>query len=1333
MTGYTTKEKAVAANVNTRERDYWLNKLSGELVKTTFFYDYNRLRKNERRIDTLEFKVPGEVYGQLMKLSSNSDHTLHIILAAGLALLLHKYNDSDDIILGTPIYKQAVEGDFINTILALRNWFKDNMTFKDLLLQMKETVLEAVENQNYPIETLLYKLDMKVSAGDFPLLDTALLLKNIHDSQYLQHINLNVIFSFFRSHQHLEGVVEYNTVLYEKSTIERIVNHLIHLFHSVLENIDSDLSTVTFLPEAEKKQILFEFNDTKQEVIRDKCCHRLFENQAAAHDRQIAVIYNHHHITYGQLNEEANRIAHLLSLHGVKPGTMVGIYMKRGIKMLASIISVFKAGGFYLPLEVDYPEERIKSILEDSDAGILITRTHHMDIIDKIKRELPFLENVIQLTSQDKRDPGISGYPAANLAVDNDPDNLAYIIYTSGTSGKPKGVMIHQVGMINHLYAKINDLSLTAQDRVAQTASACFDISVWQFLSALLVGGSIVIIDREVVLDPGVFLQVLQRKRVTILESVPSLMIAFLDIVKHKPDNNLTHLRRMIPTGEALSAALAREWYRHYPDIELVNAYGPTEASDDVTHYVVDSAPPETQKTVPVGKPLQNLHIYIVDKHLSLCPIGVRGEICVAGIGVGKGYWKNDEKTKNAFIPNPFLDEYGDSDYALLYRTGDIGYFREDGNLECLGRIDSQVKIRGNRIELEEIENQLLEYKPINEAVVLAKEDERGNKYLYSYIVSEDSVDITGLRSYLSAQLPDYMVPSYFMQIPFMPLTPNGKIDRKALPEPKPETSSEKEYIAPKDEVEKKLAGIWSEVLEIESDRISIDDNFFELGGHSLRATVLVARLHEEFNVKVPLTELFKTPFIRDLAGFLRSAGKDKHISIGPAEQKEYYRLSPAQKRLYFIQHMDEHSVVYNIPHVVMLGKDMNRFKLECAFRKLLQRHESLRTSFEMIDGIPYQKIHEEIDFQLEFLETHEEEAQKMSNSFLEPFDLAAAPLFRVWLNQVKESGNHILLMDMHHIISDGVSEVLMVKDLLALYSGETLTPLKLQYKDYSEWQNRQEQVETLKKQEEYWLNHFEGKIPELKLPYDYVRPAVRTFAGSSVDFEIGPEQTAALIQLAAGSDSTLYIVLLAVFNVLLAKVSGQEDIVVGVTTAGRSHSHLENIIGIFVNTLAIRNYPSANKRFYDFMEEVRERTLWAFENQDYQFDDLLEKLDVNRNTNRNPLFDTMFTLQNQFGEMGDNPREDTTQTPSYQHEHTISKFDLNLNGLEVNQRLLFNLEYSTALFRKETIDVFLDNFKEIIFSILENPYKKIKEIEIISREEEESILNQFNESLENE
>ncbi|MGD2088537.1 MAG: condensation domain-containing protein [Candidatus Aminicenantes bacterium] len=1822
-----SQKKAAAADRNTKERDYWLNQLAGELTKAVFYYDYKNIHANRSSKKSITFPLIGDIFVKLCQLSRNSHHALHMIFVALLTILLSRYTSLKDIIIGSPIYKQDIEGEFINTLLALRNRVEDNMSFKEFLVRVKGTVTEAVENQNYPIETLLFKLNMEFSSHDFPLFDVMVLVENVHDKKYIQQINPNVIFSFRQTAEEVAGVVEYNPALYDQTTIERIISHFTCLLQAVLTNLDLNLSSIPILSQNEKEQLIFELNDSKRAFVRDRCYPQLFEKQAAKGTHRTAAIHNHRHITYGELNGKSNQLAALLREKGVTPDHLVAVLCERSIEMLMGIMGVFKAGGAYIPFEIDSPLQRIKTILADSEAHVLLTTStavpqastvlfygvicNGTDVSDIVyldrpgdsqwnssleqyqelfrtyklaqlltgdddndtcvdplaipremilryddqmltynqcmakmhqlrcfiagkelfknihqgsalplaavildnplylivvllalksfhipftvisppinrekKRELTnslsisvifsqsqfldeldqlfwesrtlknyiivdqydykssrkesdlrkvwdvaagesseaindyrwnsiytgspfsieemnqyianiraklephlsadtrilevgcghglalfdlaprvgyyyatdltpviieknrirvqregldhvelkavaaseidtleardfdificssvihffpntiFLEEVIKgaidllkdegiiylddilnlrkkqdlihsrseyrqmhpgnrvrlgdedsdlyvdidffrylqdkypeiiqwessrklgtieneltrfrydmlikidkkkVLNRDKKSPlqeltprkvrytardieiyshvpfpdtkpaqtdlkdavrpmgnvlgrsHIARYSKENLPSVNKPLHLSYVIYTSGTTGSPKGVMIHHQGMLNHIEAKINDLAITASDVIAQTASACFDISVWQFLAGLLTGGSTFIIDKESVLDSAALLGIIQRGKITIWESVPSLMTAFLHLLEYKSEKEkkFNHLRWMILTGEALGTHLVKEWYSHYPGIKVLNAYGPTEAADDVTHFVVHDIPSADRvpATVPIGKPLQNTHIYILDKNLSLCPIGVRGEICAAGVGVGRGYWKDPDNTQRSFIPNPYVNEIGDPDYAILYKTGDIGYIREDGNIHCLGRLDHQVKIRGYRIEPAEIENRLLNHVEITEAVVMVRtmfkasepveggqDSEQGNKYLCAYFAAKQGSPVSAaeLREYLAGELPDYMVPSYFVRMEKLPLTANGKIDGKALPEPALEDGEE--YIAPANAIEKKLVRIWADILALETNVISTNANFFEIGGHSLRATILTVKIHKELHVRVPLAEVFTDPTIKGLAAFINQAKAEKFVSIEPVEKQDYYPLSTAQEGLYITQQIDPESTAYNIPVVIELTEDYDGQNLESAFNRLIERHESLRTSFQMIDDKPVQRIHRDVEFEIEYYDSagmqigkegtmgldplspesttdNRQPAANMIKKFIRSFDLSLTPLMRVGLVSLTRE-SHVLMVDMHHIISDGVSDGIISRDFMRLYRDDELPALRLQYKDYSQWLQKQKVKGILKKQEKYWLQQFKGDIPVLNLPTDYPRPAIQSFEGSTIIFEIGEEE--ALKQMAGTEEVTTFMMLLALFNIMLTKLSSQEDIVVGTDVTGRSHADLEDIIGMFVNMLPLRNFPAETKTFKDFLEEIKEKVLNSFDNQDYQFENLVDLVVKDKDASRNPIFDVVISLK-------EIRAEERIEPEDHEYIPQTAKFDLILHVLEAPKKLFLAFEYCTKLFKKETIEKFILYFKEIVSFVIKNPEARIWEIEMVGEAEEKRLLD---------
>jgi len=1945
-----TGQLTIAAGQNIKERDYWLNQFSDFTGKSIFPYDNAALGKE---IKTLEFKLSPDLFTRISGMSKGSDYRIHMILVTGIVLLLHKYTypGNGDITMGIPTYKQEVQGELINTVLAVRNRLNPGMTFKELLLQVSRAIFQANEHQNYPIETLLYKLNMPKPGNDIPLFDVAVLLETIHDRNYLKDIQPNMVFIFRKSAENLHGTLEYNALLYKKSTSERITRHLDNMLQNALNDIDSPLSGIGIVTEEEKNRLLIEFNGNQADIPWEKTICRLIEEHAGTNPDNIAVVGPHQlcEITYAELNQRSNQLAYWLKEKGVQTDAIVGISMNRSIEMAVSILATWKAGGAYMPIDPDYPQERVQYLLKDSGTKILLTDT---GIPGKLK-ELSI--NNLQLKQA----------------------NLAYLIYTSGSTGKPKGVMVEHMGMMNHIAAKIADLQLTGESIIVQNAAQTFDISVWQFFAALTVGGKTVIFPDELIMEPDHFITRLEKDQVTILELVPSYLSLLLDIQEEHYTRAVSFaLQYLLVTGEEIKPELVRRWFERYPGIKMVNAYGPTEASDDITHHIMHEAPAKGIERIPIGKTVQNFKIYVLDQHHQLSPLGVKGEICVTGIGVGRGYLNKPGLTAQKFQPNEkllrgvqgggFLEKSPPGRRRQkLYKTGDLGRWLPDGILEFFGRKDFQVKIRGFRIELGEIENRLAKHQSVKECAVTAREDENGNKYLCAYVVARGAYTPALLKEYLSTQIPEYMVPAQFVQMKAMPLMSSGKIDRKSLPTPgidrqpeipyieaamlnrakelagpgqshdmenvieknqgreytlsaedrqrilvefnanqisypqektlhqlfqeqaeknpdytavvglsegtrglaplpvtmsitykeldqksdqqahllrergvKPETivgiqvensiamvigvlsilksgaaylpigvdypeervqymlkdsnakilvSKENQvikvkeelqlspllrnsplergvckadgvchiiytsgstgqpkgtmaehrqvhnavlglrhriykqyhencryallipfyfdgyikqafgallygqclYIAPEDirfngeelwkfyqknqihlsdgtpthirllsasseniafltvlkhfliagdvlpkhvaelffdiftkagktppkitnlygpteacvdstsyevtaqnigkwdkipigksmpneqvyildkggspvpvgvvgelciagdcitrgylnhpeltaerfclrrpggalvektaptgppcknfllnrscrshmsyisymsyyrtgdlarwlpdgniefisrkdhqiqilgvriepqeiesvlmtypeikeavvvarereqgekypcalvvspkrlkqqeireylegklpdymippvfvqiekvpltplgkidrkvletveipvrhpagyespanQNEKKLAEIWSEVLNIPAPGPGVTANFFELGGHSLKAVILLAKIHKVFNVKITLGELFQKPTIREMASHIRGAEENKFSAIQPTEKKEYYSLSPAQKRLYILQQMEAIGIVYNLPQVVQFETGINREQLETTINKLIQRHESLRTSFAMVENEPVQRVYDQAAFEIEnykiqntnykqpdspdpsqskvfpggqggrfFQKEPPLPPEAIIKNFIRPFDLTRAPLLRVGIIEVTGTKT-LLLFDMHHIISDGFSHRILEQDFMDLYSGKTLPSLRLQYKDYTRWQESEKQKQNIKQQEAYWKKEFSGQIPQVNLPLDYARPMVQEFEGRVLEFTIPEADTQDLKSRASSQEVTLYMVIQAIFSVLLAKLSGTEEIVMGTAVAGRRHTDLEKIIGMFVNTLVLRSRPIGDKPFHVFLQEVKKTTLQAFENQDYPFEDLVEKMAIKRDAGRNPLFDIMFNYQsvNRETQPQTMPQlEKPRETGPERYESRISKFDLTLTAIDMENQLYFAVEYCTKLYKEGTIKRLIDYFKNIVSTLVRDHGQEISAIEILPDREKQKILYDFN------
>ncbi|MFC2145983.1 amino acid adenylation domain-containing protein [Acidobacteriota bacterium] len=1355
---------SIAASKKTREREYWLNKLSGELVRTGFPRDNldTDSSKTSRSFKRVKFQLTDELSSVLVKVSKDSDYRLFMVLVAGMAALLQKYTGHQDIIFGAPAVRQELDAPFINTVLILRNLVEDNLGFKELLFKVRETMVEAAENQNYPLSTLLYDLDIQYSDFDkeFPLFSTALLLENIHDKRYLDHISLDLVISFSRIGRQIRGEIEYNELFYRPQTIERIAVHLQHLLQAGFSEPGKPLSCLDIISETEKKLLLYDLNDLHIEPPGHKILPRLIEEWAEKNPDRIAVSGKTRgadiSITYGGLNKEAGQLACLLQQKGVRPDTIVALKAERTIEMIIAIVGILKSGAAYLPISLKYPEKRVDYILKDSSAVLLVT--------------VPGLQVTVLSTFT-------SGTVNRFNSHQHGPAKLAYVIYTSGSTGNPKGIMIGHRQVQNLVFG----LKETIYKHYPGYLHVClialyeFDASVQQIFGALLQGHHLRIVPEETRVNGRELVRFYQEYNIDISDGTPShirLLVEEIEGMKEGPIK--LEVKHFIIAGEAFPVGFAARFFKclRSPVPQVSNIYGPTETCVDSTFYHIPPGKVEDFASIPIGRGLPNQQVYILGKNYWLLPMGVPGELCIGGYGVARGYLNNPELTAEKFIdkalgslllalrrterarnalrsgnqPGTFQEIPGARNQELrakLYKTGDLARWLPEGSLEFLGRMDRQVKLRGYRVELKEIETRLAEYENVKEALVMIRSESSGDEYICAYLVpaagagaeavdadtgdSAAKFDLDEIREYLSRFLPDFMIPSYFVPINRIPLTSNGKIDEKALRLPRIIRGGTN-YVPPRDVVETKLVEIWSEIMGIEEGKFGIHDNLFDWGGHSLKFTLLVSRIYRELNVKISLLEIFKNPTIRELARKVKMLSKVEYIPVEPVEEKEVYPVSSAQKRLLIVQQMDPLSTSYNMPQIYVMEGDLEVGRLEEVFLKMKRRHESLRTSFAIIGEEAVQRVHEEVDFEVEYFEGHQfHPDRRWLDLFIRPFDLSGAPLFRVGLAMLGQK-KHLLMVDMHHIVSDGVSQEILRKDFALLYKGEELPALKLRYRDFSGWQNNLFKTGEIAKQEKYWLEQFSGQIPVLNLPADYPRPPGFNPEGNYISMEVGKEIVDGIKQVAKETNATLFMVLLAAGYVLLARYSGQEDIIVGSPVIGRRHVDLENIIGMFVSTLALRNYPRSEKTFKKFLEEVKENSLKAFENQDYPFDELVEKLEVKREANRNPLFNVEFNFSILDPVVQEDNEIPGLKFEPFDFEVLATQFDLSLDVLVGEDKITVGLGYSTKLFKKETMERMLRDYIRVIETAAANvnikiggmEFEVINQLSLVNEEEEE-------------
>ncbi|WP_218154651.1 non-ribosomal peptide synthetase [Paenibacillus sp. UNC496MF] len=1321
---------------------YWLDTFKGELPVLQLPTDYPRPAMQRFEGDRMRFTLDAALTAGIKRLAEETGTTLYMVLLAAYNVLLSKYTGQEDLIVGTPIAGRAhadadrVMGMFVST-LALRSCPSGEKTFGSFLNEVKEQALEAFEHQEYPFETLVEKLNLKRDLSRNPLFDTMFVLQNA-ETKNLEIPELRIDYHEFEigisqfemtleaseAETEIHFNLEYSTALFKAETISRMVGHYRELIQAAVREPEVRIGEMELLTEPERRQILDVFNATAMDYPQDKLIHELFEAQVERTPDRIAVVFEEQQLTYRELNARANQLARMLRKKGVQPDELVGILVDRSLDMVIGVLGVWKAGGAYVPLDPNYPDDRIQYMLSESGANYLLAQQ------EPLKR-LSFAGQVVRLDNGPAEQE-----ETTNLSSVTKPQHLAYAMFTSGTTGKPKAAMIEHGNLQNMIYAweKLYRLDLHAVN-VLQMASFSFDVFICDLGRSLPYGGKMVICPSEIALEPETVYNLVLKHGINILDGTPAVMLPMMKYIEaHRLDTSMLHWIMM--GADRAPASDFMELYAKYGSkTRILNCYGATEACVDSSYYEADGTwsgeNSLTSRNAPIGKPLGNIKYYITDANQCLQPIGIPGELYIGGAGVGRGYLNRPELTSERFVPNPFVPG------ELMYKTGDLVRWLQDGNVEYLGRIDHQVKVRGFRIELGEIEAQLALIEEVKEAAVIASENEEGQNELCAYVVSETELSVAQLRAALSRTLPGYMIPTYFVQLTELPLTPNGKIDRQALPAPDGNLSTGVEYAAPRNETEQTLAEIWQDVLNIE--QVGINDHFFELGGHSLKAITLVTRIHKQLQVETPLFEVFRSPILHELAASIEALEKQAFESIEPIEEAEHYPLSAAQKRMYVLHQMQEASTTYNMPAVTQFQGPLDLERVRLAFEGLINRHEVLRTSFPRVNGEPVQVIHKNLTpFALDYVDAVNRLGRSAEDSamqswidehfkgFIKPFDLEHAPLIRAGVLRISED-RYLILTDMHHIIGDGISSAILEEEFTKLYAGETLAPLRIQYKDYVGWQTKQMNGPRMKRQQEFWLKQFAGEVPVLDLATDYPRPAVQQFEGDRIRFRTDETLMNDLKQVASVHGVTMNMLLLTAYKIMLHLYSGQENLVVGMPISGRTHADLENIAGVFINTLAIRSYPTRKMTIAEMVEAVKSTMLQAFENQDYPFEEVVKQVVTRRDTSRAPLFDTMFVMQN-FGEVGKDSTSDQQSLSAWLPVFT-AKFDLTMTAAEAEDAIEFELEFSTKLFNESTANRMSRHFIKVLQQMAAQYVKRLEEIELATPEEEHYLTKTLNET----
>ncbi len=1321
-----------------KHKEFWLQQFQEQPTPINLPSDYGRPPLKSFNGSKMEYTIPRALLVSLRKYARSNDVSSFMLLITVLKLMIYKYTDQNDITLGTPVLGRDhidLEGQigvYINTI-ALRTRFDKNITFHDLLQGVKKTTVEAYDHQSLPFDYLVEKLDLKRDLSRSPLFDIIV----SHENEELHGDGLNTFgeveispfpldvhisqfdlsFRFIESTETLSLEVEFNTDMFSERTISVMVGRYRQLLTNTLSEPNTKLTDIAWLETAEQHRLLLEFNATDKQYGHSRTVLEMFEEQVAQNPKAIALISGSEQVTYGMLEDKSVQIAATLYDAGVREGDVVGVLVEKSIALVAALFGLFKVKACYVPIDTTYPDDRIRFILSDCRAKTLLVDSD----VQSAKR---YGVNVIHIANAQTDNTSIA------LLEENflDNDSLAYIIYTSGTTGRPKGVGVSHANLSHFLENVKENYGADHRLKMPFIASHAFDISLFQLLAPLTNGGQSIIIGKEALLEMPHFVALL--KKASMLDTVPALYQRICDhIIENGLEEDFQGIERLFVGGDVIPDHLLTKLAQTFTNADIVVTYGPTEGTIFCTSIQYPkSNHGELRKGNILGRPLDNVKVHVLDTNNKLQPIGVVGELCIAGAGVATGYFEQPQLTNSSFIDNP----YGS---GKLYRTGDLARWNNDGKLEFMGRADHQVKVRGYRIELGEIERMLSTSFLVKETVATVFESNTNEKLICVFFIAEEPVEKGLLRSYLRNKLPEYMIPADFVQLEAFPLNSNGKIDKKELlSDYSFQGASSETYEAPKGYLQESLITIWEEVLEISP--IGVNSNFFELGGHSLKATKVVSKILKSIGIDTNITSLFRYPTVKELAIQLKKQGGLVYEPISPIDQAAYYEVSLGQKRLWILHQMEGQKASYNIPGAYRIDRQLDSVALCSGFNSLIDRHEILRTTFLQVDGELRQKVHEKMEFELEGIDLKdsenpmEEAYQWMFKEAEEPFDLEQGPLLRAKLLELAEQ-QYVLLFTIHHIISDAWSMNVLITEVMEAYNcyqeEKTYfkTPLAIHYKDYAAWQRKTIQEPVYTAHKDFWEKLYDSDIPMLDLPLDRQRPLLQSFAGDAVSITLERELSQAIISLSTTAESSLFMFLIASVNVLLYKYSGQGDIVIGTPVAGREHPDLEEQIGFYVNTLPLRNQLSADDRFSEVLENVKSNTLKAYEHQSYPFDLLVESLDLRRDLSRSPLFDVMVALHASDHELVDNEYIRPLEVKS-----VSSKFDITFNfHLTKNGTIRLEITYSTALFNKDRMERALEHYRNIAKAVSGEFDAKIKDIDYLSHQEYTEIIQVFNDS----
>ena len=1302
-----------------KDEEYWLEHLKGDLPVISHFGDFPRPAIKTYRGGVVKRKISKGLYEQFKTLYKAQEGTLFMGCLSLLNILLHKYSGQKDLIIGSPIsgrthtdLKDQI-GFYVNT-LALRTQLDLTDDFEKIIQKSKAITLKGFEHQNYPFDELLDNLNIKRDLSRSALFDVMISVQNGNETVDTSELSKNSLlqtgvskydltFTFIEAAGSLVVDLEYNNDIYSEATSNQLLLHLEQLLEKLIELPKTSIATISCLNTLERYELLESYNATETFYNNDISLISLFKEQVTSSPGKVALVYQEVSFTYAELDVISNQFSHYLEAHyDLKEEDLIAIALPKSHWQIISILGILKASCAYVPIALDLPKERMDYIISDTDSKIVVSA----DLIARFKAS-------ITKYSKEKTVPAVRA------------SSLAYVMYTSGSTGEPKGVLIEQGGILR-LVKDSNYITIKEQDTLLSTGAFSFDATTFEYWSMFLNGSKLVLCNEETLLSSSDLSELIKNESVTMMWFTSGLLNQLVD----ESIEIFEGLKTVLVGGDRLSPTHIHKLQLNDPSLSIINGYGPTENTTfSLTHFIEDSL----KESIPIGKPISHSSVYILDEKENLVPKGVVGELYLGGNGLARGYLNQENLTKEKFVSNPF--KLGER----LYKTGDLGRWNSNGEVEFIGRVDTQIKLRGFRIELGEIEYILNSYPGINASLVIV--DQSGNdKILIGYVTSEEAINDLDLRDWLSSRLPHYMVPSYLHVMKRFPLTVNGKIDRSNLPGIEGlNLDRASAYIAPVTDFEVRLSKIWEEILGI--TKVGTSDNFFELGGHSLKATKLISKIHKEFNVKLRLQNIFTHSDLFSQSKLIASKEAELFGAIPALATKEYYPLSAMQRRLWILSQLETANVAYNMPGVYRLKGALDVSILEQSFIALISRHEILRTNFRKNSSgeiNQYISSSNTIDFTLEYQDVRDLPesyvSSILSKSLSTPFNLSKGFLLRANIYQVSKD-EWVFSNVIHHIISDGWSMEIMVKELLIIYNSLLkdenipLAPLRIQYKDYASWQLEELNETRVSSHKEYWLKHFEGELPVLDISGGKTRPSIKTYNGAGYNTKLSKELSTKLSEFLQKEESTLFMGLLSIVNALFYHYTAQEDIIIGSPIAGRDHTDLEDQIGFYVNTLALRTQFSKGDNFEELLSKVKEVVLGAHAHQLYPFDELVSTLGLHRDMSRNPLFDVQVIVQNESRIEGASSLElEGLSVAPYQGEVSHSSiFDLVFNFIEREEGIFISTIYNTDVFSKQWL-VQMHNHLEVLLDVmLSNSKEPLSNLSCLSKEEERHLLDDFN------